>query len=56
MSRIVRAQVLRLKSNEYVLASKTLGTPFHRILIKDILPNTMGQIIITFMLGFFTKA
>lgn len=49
MSRIVRAQVLRLKSNEYVLASKTLGTPFHRILIKDILPNTMGQIIITFM-------
>ncbi len=44
MSRIVRAQVLRLKSNEYVLASKTLGTPFHRILIKDILPTRWGRL------------
>ena len=49
MSRIVRAQVLKLKSNEYVLASLTLGASPLRILVKNILPNTMGQIIITFM-------
>lgn len=49
MSRIVRAQVLKLKSNEYVLASRTLGAPPLRIIRKDILPNTVGQIIITFM-------
>lgn len=51
MSRIVRAQVLKLKSEEYVLASRTLGAPVSSILFKDILPNTMGQIIITFMLS-----
>ena len=49
MSRIVRAQVLKLKSNEYVLASRTLGASSKRILLKHLLPNTMGQIIITFM-------
>ena len=51
MSRIVRAQVLKLKSEEYVLASRTLGASVSSILFKDILPNTMGQIIITFMLS-----
>ena len=49
MSRIVRAQVLRLKNNEYVLASRTQGAKALRIIFKDILPNTLGQIIITFM-------
>ena len=51
MSRIVRAQVLKLKSEEYVLASNTLGASAARVLVKVILPNTMGQIIITFMLS-----
>ena len=48
MSRIVRAQVLKLKNQEFVLASKTLGTPSLRIVRKDMLPNAFGQIIITF--------
>ncbi|MDD3336698.1 MAG: ABC transporter permease [Eubacteriales bacterium] len=51
MSRIVRAQVLKIKNEEYVLASRTLGAPALRILFKDILPNALGQIIITFMLS-----
>lgn len=49
MSRIVRAQVLRIKGSEYVLASRTLGAPATRIILRKILPNTMGQIIVTFM-------
>ena len=48
MSRIVRAQVLKLKNQEFVLASKTLGTPSLRIVRKDMLPSAFGQIIITF--------
>ena len=48
MSRIVRAQVLKLKNQEFVLASKTLGTSSMRIVRKDMLPNAFGQIIITF--------
>lgn len=49
MARIVRGQVLKLKNYEYVLASKTLGLSHTKILTKDILPNSMAQIIITTM-------
>lgn len=49
MARVVRGQVLKLKSMEYVLASRTLGLSHSRILVKDILPNSMAQIIITTM-------
>lgn len=43
MSRIVRAQVLKLKNQEFVLASKTLGTPSLRIVRKDMLPNAFDK-------------
>ena len=60
MSRIVRAQTLKLKNMEYVLASRTLGASSFRILREDILPNTLGQIIVTFMFSIpnaiFTEA
>ncbi len=60
MSRVVRAQVLKLKNQEYVLASKTLGASAKDIIFKDLLPNTMGQIIVTFMFSIpnaiFTEA
>src|SRR5699024_7813692 len=49
MARVVRGQVLKLKNMEYVLASKTLGLSNTTILVKDILPNSMAQIIITTM-------
>lgn len=49
MSRIVRGQILRLKSQEYVLASRTLGASHTRIISKHLIPNTLGQIIITTM-------
>lgn len=49
MARIVRGQVLKLKNLEYVLASKTLGLTHTKILMKDILPNSIAQIIITTM-------
>jgi len=49
MSRIVRAQMLRLKSEEYVLASRTLGASHTRIISRHLLPNTLGQIIINTM-------
>jgi len=49
MSRIVRAQVLRLKSQEFVLAARTLGVSAWNIIFREILPNTLAQIIVTFM-------
>lgn len=49
MSRISRAQMLKLKEQEFVLASKTLGASDMHIIFKDILPNIMGQLIIMAM-------
>ena len=45
MARITRAQVLRIKEQEFILASKTLGASDFFILFKSILPNIFGQLI-----------
>ncbi|MBM7096035.1 MULTISPECIES: ABC transporter permease [Alteribacter] len=50
MARIVRGQVLQLKTNEYVLASKVLGADTSRIIRKHLLPNTMGPVIVSMTL------
>ncbi|GAB4073199.1 dipeptide ABC transporter permease DppC [Barrientosiimonas marina] len=46
MARIVRGQVLQLKNEEFVLASQSFGTKTPRIIRKNLLPNTMGPIIV----------
>ena len=49
MERLARAQVLKIKEQEYVLASRTLGASKLSIIINDILPNIFGQVIVTSM-------
>lgn len=49
MSRIVRGQVFRYKNQEFVLASRTLGASNNRIILKHLLPNILGIIIINTM-------
>lgn len=49
MSRVVRSQVLKLKNQEYVLAAKTLGASDFTIIVKELIPNIAGQIIIMMM-------
>lgn len=49
MSRMVRGEALKLKNEEYILASKTLGASTGRIITKNILPNVFGQIIVMAM-------
>jgi oligopeptide transport system permease protein len=49
MSRIVRGQILKLKEQEFVLASITLGSSDSRLIFKHLIPNTLGPIIITVM-------
>jgi oligopeptide transport system permease protein len=46
MARLVRGQILQLKSAEYVMASRTLGGYFGHIIVKHMIPNIMGPIII----------
>jgi oligopeptide transport system permease protein len=47
MSRIVRGQILKLKNQEFVLASQTLGASNGRLISKHLLPNVLGAVIIT---------
>jgi oligopeptide transport system permease protein len=49
MARITRAQVLKIKEQEFILASKTLGASGFFIIFKNVLPNIFGQIIIMAM-------
>jgi dipeptide transport system permease protein len=46
MARIVRGQVLSLKSSEYVLAARTLGGGAVYIIRRHLLPNALGVIIV----------
>ncbi|WP_237026818.1 ABC transporter permease [Lactobacillus sp. S2-2] len=49
MSRLIRAQTLGLKTQEYILAAKTLGVSSTRIAIKHLIPNLTSTIIIQTM-------
>lgn len=49
MSRVVRGQVLKYKSQEFVLAARTLGASDTRIIWKHLMPNVLGVIIINTM-------
>lgn len=60
MARIVRGQFLKLKNQEYVLASRTLGASGGRLIWKHLMPNVVGPIIVTTMFtipsAIFTEA
>lgn len=51
MARIVRGQIMSLKQQEFVLAAKTLGASSMRILLRHLIPNCMGPIIVTLTLS-----
>jgi oligopeptide transport system permease protein len=49
-ARIVRGQIITLKENDYVRAAKTLGARWQRVLIRHLLPNTLGVLVIAVFL------
>jgi oligopeptide transport system permease protein len=46
MARIVRGQVMSIKQQEFVEAARALGLRQRRILLRHILPNLLGPIIV----------
>lgn len=50
MARIVRGQILQLKSQEFVLAARSLGADSKRLIFKHLIPNALGPIIVTLSL------
>ena len=50
-ARIVRGDVLAIKSQEFILAAKSSGMWEYRIILKHILPNVMSSIMVSATLG-----
>ncbi len=52
LCRLLRAEAMKLKEVDYVLAAKALGSGSFKIIVKHLLPNVMHIVIITFVLDF----
>lgn len=46
LARIVRTQTMEIKSQEYVLAARSLGLGHVRILLRHIAPNLLGTVVV----------
>jgi peptide/nickel transport system permease protein len=45
-SRLMRAQVLAIKENDYVIAARALGAPGWRVVVTHILPNAFPPVVV----------
>lgn len=50
-ARLVRAQVLQIREQEFVLAARAAGVPSGRVLIRHILPNVLPTLMVQASLG-----
>lgn len=50
-ARIVRGQVMQLKEQDFIAAATALGSGTSRIIIKHLLPNTLGIVIVNLTLS-----
>ena len=59
-ARLVRAETLAVRSEGYVESSVALGTPLHLVVMRHILPNISGKIVVqsaaTFSLAIVVEA
>ena len=53
-ARLVRAQVLSIKEQDYILAARAIGAGMGRTLFRNILPNSITPIIVQGTLGIAT--
>ncbi|WP_440988351.1 ABC transporter permease [Haloarchaeobius baliensis] len=51
LGRSIRSQVLSIREENYVEASRTMGTSTPRIIFKDIMPNLMPYVMVNFVLA-----
>jgi ABC-type dipeptide/oligopeptide/nickel transport system permease subunit len=51
MVRLVRSQVLSLRNREYVEASRVLGASDVRVMLRHLLPNVVGPVIVAATVG-----
>jgi oligopeptide transport system permease protein len=46
MARIVRGQVISLKNQEFILAARATGVSAPKIILRHLVPNTLGPVIV----------
>jgi peptide/nickel transport system permease protein len=51
LTRIIRALVLSLKQQEFIVAARALGSSNRRIIFRHILPNVLAPVIVSATLG-----
>jgi oligopeptide transport system permease protein len=49
MSRVARAQMIKLKEQEFVLAARTLGAGHFFLIFREVLPNIIAQLLVMSM-------
>jgi len=47
VSRIVRAQILYLKEQDFIQAAVAMGAPGRRIMFRELLPNAMAPVVVS---------
>lgn len=50
MARIVRGEILSLKERDFILAARTVGVGFKRLIFRHMVPNAVGPIIVNMTL------
>jgi len=50
--RLVRAEVMKIRELDYVIAARAIGTPKFIIMLRHVIPNVLHLAIINFSLGF----
>lgn len=51
MSRLVRSQVLTVRTRDYIDAARAMGAPTSRIVLKHVLPNSLAPVIVAITFG-----
>ena len=46
IARIVRGQTIAVKETEYIEAARSLGVPFGRMVLRHVVPNVLGPVIV----------
>ncbi len=52
MARLIRGQILSLRSRDYVMAARALGIGTRGILLRHLIPNALGPIVVSLTVGF----
>jgi oligopeptide transport system permease protein len=51
LARLVRGQVLAIKEKEFIDAARAVGSPPLKLILRHMLPNSLGPIIVTLTFG-----